>query len=926
MAGGITTKDEWARDVTISATRPSPDDPRRGDGDLLRRGTLLGRYVVLERLGAGGMGVVYAALDPELDRQIALKLVRSNDTPSGDTGHTSAGAVRLLREAQAMARLHHPNVIAVHDVGTVDGRVFIAMAYLDGGTLGAWIERERPPWTAVLPRFRAAGSGLAAAHRAGIVHRDFKPDNVLLGRDGRVCVVDFGLARAASELAHTSADVTEHFATDSFDAKLTRTGALMGTPAYMAPEQHAGGIADAKSDQFAFCVALYEALYGERPFAGENVAVLATNVLDGKLLPPPDDTATPRWLFPILARGLAVMPHARHADMDALLAALADDPTVRRRRHVRQAAVAALVIGGVAASIAYAQRRETPCTHAEAELAEVWSPDARARASAAFADSGRGHAAQAWRQTEAELDAYAERWIETHTEACRATAVLGQQSEDMLDRRMSCLDQRRRELEAVVTMFTTADAQVVDRATKLLGQIEDVAACSDAPALLAAVPAPAPADRPAADEIREALTRVKVLRVAGRYEEAANAVAALDDGVNALQYAPLTAEYSFLRGATDIDAGNVATGEEWAYKAAIAAAQAHDDSLEAQTWMALVRVVGTHGDRPLELPPLIRAAEVAVMRAGNSVGDRGALALVVGIQALARSNYTLSEERLRDAVALLGEARGPEHPDTLEALSMLALALHGHKRYDEAEAMLTSVAETIERTQGPTHPTLAPVYGNLSRIYSARGDLELARTTGERALQAIVDGFGANNQAVATGHANLAITLRKLGRHDEALAHLDAALALEQRLFGAESPRIATTMHGRGQVELARHEPAAALENYREALRIWEATLGATDPQLAYALDGIGKAELELGRADAAIVDLERSISLRASAKDVGADDLAETRFVLARALRVASREPARAKELARQARVVFVEIGADQDVREIDEWLALTP
>ncbi|HET6584707.1 MAG TPA: serine/threonine-protein kinase, partial [Nannocystaceae bacterium] len=917
-----TTDDDRPGDATVAATLAASTE-ERGEVDELRRGTVIGRYVVLERIGAGGMGVVYAALDPELGRQIALKLVRSGGGASmGDTEHVSAGAVRLLREAQAMARLHHPNVIAVHDVGTVAGRVFIAMAYLDDGTLGAWIDREPRSWTAVLEKFAAAGAGLAAAHAAGIVHRDFKPENVLLGKDGRVCVVDFGLARAANELGETRNDESGRVPTDSFDAKLTRTGALMGTPAYMAPEQHAGGTADARSDQFAFCVALYEALYGQRPFAGDNVASLAASVLDGALRPAPEGNATPRWLFGVVARGLAVMPHARHRDMDALLAALRDDPTVRRRRRMRQAAAVVLVGGGVAASIAYAQAPPV-CTHAQAKFDGVWSPDARAQARAAFASSERAHASQAWRRAELELDEYATHWIDAHTEACRATAVRGEQSQDMLDRRMSCLDHRLREVEAVVDLFVTADAGVVDHAAKVLGQIEDVEACSDTAALLAALPPPAMAERDEADDLRSRLARAAVLRTAGRYAEAGEVIADIEHRVQALDYAPLTAEYLHMKAAAEVDAGRPAAGEELLYAAALAAAEAGHQALEPPIWTALVRVVGTHEDRPLQLPPLVKAAEVAVARAGNPVGARGALALVVGTQALTRGEYSVAQERLLAAVAQLGEARGVDHPDTLEAREMLALTYHGRKRYDEAEAALTGIAEAIERTQGASHPSLASVLANLSRNHAARGELELERETGERALAAIVQAYGPHHQATATAHANLATTLRKLARYDEAAAHLDAALAIETELFGSESPRIATSVHGRAQLAFVRGRPQEALVDYREALRIWEATLGADDSRNAYALTGIGKSELELGHAEAAIAALERAVALREGKPDVGADDLAESRFVLARALRSAGRGGKRADTLARQAREVFVQLDADDDVRDVDAWLA---
>ncbi|HET6583005.1 MAG TPA: serine/threonine-protein kinase, partial [Nannocystaceae bacterium] len=235
---------------------------RSSDETRLARGTTLGRYVVLERIGSGGMGVVYAAYDPQLDRKVALKLLHAREERDGDSG----GRARVLREAQAMARLSHPNVVAVHDVGVVDDTLFVAMEFVEGVTLGHFIAAGSRRWNEVLDVFEPAGRGLAAAHAAGLVHRDFKPDNVMIGNDGRVRVMDFGLARAAAEITTESSEgsggsIVELSGVD----RLTRTGALVGTPAYMAPELLAGGNADARSDQFAFCVALHRALYGTAP-------------------------------------------------------------------------------------------------------------------------------------------------------------------------------------------------------------------------------------------------------------------------------------------------------------------------------------------------------------------------------------------------------------------------------------------------------------------------------------------------------------------------------------------------------------------------------------------------------------------------------------------------------------------------------------
>jgi eukaryotic-like serine/threonine-protein kinase len=309
-----------AETVTLSQ-EPAEADLEAADPPL-PRGAKVGRYLLLDVLGRGGMGVVYAAYDPELDRKIAIKLVRAFSP-------TPVAQARLLREAQAMARLSSPNVIAVHDVGTYGDRVFLAMELVEGGTLREWM-RAQPPAREILKTFELAGRGLAAAHSAGLVHRDFKPDNVLVGKDGRVRVTDFGLARpvAAADTQATPEPVPER---QLLDKPLTATGTLAGTPVYMAPEQLEGHPADARTDQFSFCVALYEALHGKRPFPGSSGKDLIEAIRSGKI-EQPDADSVPAWLRTILLKGLAADPAQRFASMQDLLEALSRDPAAAPRR------------------------------------------------------------------------------------------------------------------------------------------------------------------------------------------------------------------------------------------------------------------------------------------------------------------------------------------------------------------------------------------------------------------------------------------------------------------------------------------------------------------------------------------------------------------------------------------------------------------
>lgn len=284
-----------------------------GAGDeLLRAGDRVGRYVIDAHVGAGGMGRIYTAHDPKLDRRVALKLLRAEQ-------RDEQGRDRLLREARALAKLAHPHVVAVHDTGVVGDQVFVAMEYVSGTTLREVVAQRRHGWREALDLLLPVAHGLAAVHAAGLVHRDLKPANVMLGDDGRVRLMDFGLARAPAAAAAADGETGAAPPVEPEGATLTRTGTVLGTPPYMAPEQWHGRVADARCDQFAFCVTLWEALHGERPFAGQGVTALERAITQGVITAPARLGEVPRWLHRVLERGLSVEPGDRFPSMDALI-------------------------------------------------------------------------------------------------------------------------------------------------------------------------------------------------------------------------------------------------------------------------------------------------------------------------------------------------------------------------------------------------------------------------------------------------------------------------------------------------------------------------------------------------------------------------------------------------------------------------------
>jgi hypothetical protein len=425
--------------------------------DALPRGSSVGRYVVLGRLGAGGMGVVYAAYDPELDRRVALKLVLP-----GIAG--SEGRTRMLREAQALAKLSHPNIVTVHDVGTHEALVWLAMEFVQGKTLGAWLRAAPRGWPEVLDTCVRAGRGVAAAHVAGLLHRDIKPDNIMVDQGGRVRVMDFGLARTGDEesapVPPPPQDAAVTPKVEALAMRITQAGALVGTPAYMAPEQLVGDEIGPAADQFSLCATLWEGLYGVRPFSGDDLAGLTMSVMEG-VPTVPKKGRVPSWLRKVLERGLAASPKHRWPSVEALLDALARG---RSRARLRRGLAVAGVIGLGAAGVwgwRELDRRDriAGCDAAGAAIAESWNDNTRAQLRGALLATGVGYAEATADKLMPWLDAKASAWRAARSELCLDREVYGAWSAELAERGQWCLDERRMELEALVTELSRGGAR-----------------------------------------------------------------------------------------------------------------------------------------------------------------------------------------------------------------------------------------------------------------------------------------------------------------------------------------------------------------------------------------------------------------------------------------------------------------------------------
>jgi tetratricopeptide (TPR) repeat protein/tRNA A-37 threonylcarbamoyl transferase component Bud32 len=948
-------------DDTLAAT-----GGQQGTAPELAEGERLGRYVLLEKLGVGGMGVVYAAYDPRLNRRVAIKLLIPRAFADA---RTTEGRTRLLREAQAMAQLQHPNVVGVHDVGEHGGSVFIAMEFVEGTTLRDWLTDSPRSLREILATFAAAGAGLAAAHHKGFVHRDFKPDNVMVGTDGRVRVMDFGLARG--ELAaepERSIESTEAVAV--FEPDLTRAGSVLGTPMYMAPEQHMAQPADARSDQFSFCVALYEAVHGERPFRGETLPELSAAVTEGRLAPLPSSSRkVPAWIRRILVRGLSTDPADRYPSMDVLLSALAADPAVVRRRWLTAFGVVA--VGGVAVYALVG--REDPvappvCQGAPEKLAEVWNDQARADIRTAMLSTDRPYAPDAWASVERTVDDWGQRWVGARTEACEATRVHQEQSAEVMDRRMVCYDRHLADLRALLEVLGDADETVVKRASRAVQGLRPIDDCTSAEIVSAAIAPPEPEVANRVQALQDRLTRAKALRLAGKLDDAATFGDGLAADAEALGYAPLTVAVWEEQADLDYDRGHYAPSVELYRRVHAAAIEHHLQRNAASSASSLMFVLGDNLAQPEEAqwwshqaaawakavddPEMIAKHELHRGMLAFTQGryeeayqiQHKTLALVIDVFGedssfvpdvllpLANCAYELdrpdeANELYGRAVALEERHYGPDHPDIANSLLGWGAALSKAGRLAEARAKYERALAIYERAFGPEHVDVANVLNNLANLSNTEGKREEAMRLHRRVLAMREKLLGPDHFWLAPSLFNLGEMLRTDERFEAARPLFERALSIAVAGLGQEHPnvarirtRLSLTLRGLGERDAAARELALAIETY-------EATVGGEHPLMADAIGLRAEAHVEAGRMREAIADRERAHAILEAA-DRPSSELASAKLELARALWDASpvegRDRERARTMAEHARATLEgREGEDEGIERIDAWLA---
>ena len=945
-------------------------------GALLATGTLVdGTFRIESRLGRGAMGVVYVATDTALDRRVALKLHASRD----DDATTS----RMWREARAMARLSHPNVITVHEVGVYRDRVYIAMELVDGSTLRDWLDSPRR-WQEVRDIYLQAAQGLAAAHHVGVVHRDFKPSNVLLGRDGRVRVADFGLARAAEQTEATLSSL----GTPSPTPSSSQTDGA-GTPAYMAPEQFERRGVDHRSDQFSFCVSLYEALHGERPFDGLH------GLVSGRVREPTKDRHVPQWLRSIVLRGLQHDPDARFPDMNALIEALRRDPTRARRIALTVGAVAIVGLGVWGKSTLDHRAAERECGEQAAAIETVWG-EGRRRLATALAEANVVFADETLAHSDPLVEPYVGRWRDAYATACHAD-LMGELPSAQWAATRRCLEERKTELDVRLEVLATdTDEASAREVLQALATLRPVAPCSD-PAWLARHPADAP-------ELPAEYLRARALRNAGRYEASETLARQLEVDADDVRG---QASIRILLGGLANDRGRPEEAANVLGEAFHLALGVGDDELALEAAVDLVPVVGLELSRRDESQWWASVARDLLNRTGETDGlsaaslhlylgdvaraagdyedaEREHVAAIAGLErvlgadhlqtAAARSNlaalyfnlarYDEAIAELRAALAVMVEAMG-DHPHVAAAKLNLAAVYVSLARFDDAEREFLAAIEIQKHTLGEQHPDVATAYNNLGVLYDKQGKddraeanylealrireatldpehaemadsltslgvLHLQQKRYDRAERELLRALkinerarGKTHTAVARGHANLGVLYEKQGHHAKAETRLRTAIEIGEAAVGPEHPHVARARSSLGECLLAQGRFEEAHEELEQAVSIREKVLGR-HPGLAKSLSALADVRLELGNHDTAAEAAEKALEIFVE-RGRDESEQARPRFALARARWELGEDRDAARVLAEEARRGYAK---DPDsnaagIEHIDAWLA---
>lgn len=798
----------------------------------------VGRFAVLEELGRGGMGVVHAAFDRTLDRKVAIKSILFSRASN------EAARRRMTEEARSMAKLSHANVVHVYEVGEHDERVYIAMEYVDGPTLAKWLETPRRP-EAILELFLAAGAGLLAAHRAGVIHRDFKPENVLLDAEGVPKVADFGLAGVEST------DTPDSWSA----AGITKTGDCIGTPRYMAPEQHRGRAATPASDQFSFCVALFEALSGTHPFLTEDLSDFIPAMESARVV---TDTRRPipRQLRPLLIRGLQHDPQSRFTTFEELLSALR--ATQDSKRTWLGFGLAAVSVGAIVTA-SMLETTEEPCVGVGESMGRVWSSSERTALETRFGGKGDVENAE---QMSRHVDRYTESWVAARVDACMATHR-GEQSERRLDLRMQCLDAQEVEFEVSLEVVHALAATDRLQALDTLDGLPSVDACEDGAALELRAPGDALAQHAEASALlRRRLATLKARLRAGQLDAARDETTAILAEAEQIGDERARAEAMSWLGWREAQSEAYARAEPRMREAYFTAAAAGLDEVAIGIAVDLANAEANDGTAEVAARWHEHAA-AAVSRGRFENSDLDAyLQHSRGVLADVSGKHTDAVLHFRRALATL-EALGAQPPrsDASSVHRSLGMALQALREHDEARAQLEKALELRRSNYGDRHPLTIRALSALGVLEYQVHNNEVAVERLEEAKSLAVATLGQRDIEVANLANNLSGPLLDLQRYDDAIAVLDEAASIYAEHEGHEddlgiiSINLGNTLRAQGQTDKAR-------ERYELAVKVLTEALGADDLLTLFARYGRAVCMIEQKEVEAGVADFDVVLAL----------------------------------------------------------------
>ncbi len=890
-----------AEEPTAKAGEPTVGGstaPSAGRRDARAPGSLVGRYVLLDRIGVGGMGEVYAGYDPELDRKVAIKLVLPER--SGEASRT-----RLLREAQALAKLAHPNVVTIHDVGEHEGHVWLAMEYVAGQTLGAWAKSGRSRWLELLRVLTDTARGVASAHAAGLIHRDLKPDNVMIGRDGRVRVMDFGLAHgrpsASTENGPPGVDAAPvndpgHGVTVNADPRirpevaalglrLTGYGQPLGTPAYMAPEQWKGEEARPATDQFQWSVMAWEILFGERPFADTHFYELVESVMSDRRRPPPRGHKVPGWLRRLVERGLATNPAMRWRSMAELVSRL-ERGQARARYRTIAAASGGLVL--IAAGIAGARhlnlvQRSAECEAEGASIAAIWNDEAKEAVRASFLATGVPYAESAVDKVLPWINAYSQAWSDAREGTCKSAEVHGTWSADMGERAQWCLEDRRMEFAALLADFAQADTTTVQNGVVAAASLGSVEPCQSVEQL-SRIPMPPQEIREGIAPIRSSLARANSLGLAGKYKAGLDvARIARESAEREIGWLPLVISARYVEGDLLNATGAYSEAEPVLKNVYFDAANLGLWDLADDSASGLLFLVGCRLAQTAQGFEWARHAELAAAQ----LGDRDERRKSRRLNNLANLNlfagkFVEATKLYQQSLAIRENLLGADHPFVADVLAGISGVYDASGDYDRALEADKRVLAIREQVLGRDHPEYAYGLTNLGNIYYSMGDYREARTLHERALLLATRALGPEHPELAQIINNLAIACDVTGDLAEAHRLHEEAIRIKRKTLGERHPGVASSLENLAAVEDASGEVERANALYREALGIREEALGPTHPLVATALLNLAGVESRMGNIAEAKAMHERALEIRRNVQPPNSVAVAESLMGLA--------------------------------------------